>query len=313
MIRYRRLLLSCALLTLLAASWAAAREPHKVSIVFAGDVMLDGGPGHALANGKDVFADVAKLLASADFAVCNLECVVADGGKQVAKNYTFKAFPSCIPTLKQHFAAVCVANNHSGDFGPKALREQCDLLDKAGLPYFGGGRDAREAHRPLILEKNGRRIALLGYNRFPPSAFEATDKRPGVAWLREDEVVSDIRAARKEHRADIVIPFLHWGCEMEAAPSNERKQLAQHLIDAGADAVIGGHPHVTQTVDIYHGKPIVYSLGNFVFDYFPVAPPVWTGWLVRLEFGPRGGVDLESFGVELDPAGIPHVIPTEDK
>jgi poly-gamma-glutamate capsule biosynthesis protein CapA/YwtB (metallophosphatase superfamily) len=312
MILRRQLLLWCIPLAAIVTLPAGAREPSKVSIIFAGDVMLDGGPGHAIANGKDVFADVAKVLASADIAVCNLECVVAKGGRQVAKPYTFKAPPACIPVLKQHFSAVCVANNHSGDFGHEALLEQFDLLDKAKLPYFGGGRDSREAHRPLIIEENAHRIALLGYNRFPPRSFRATDKRPGVAWLKEADVVKGIRAARKEHRADIVIPFLHWGRESEAAPTDEQKQLARRLIDAGADAVIGGHAHVTQTIDIYHGKPIVYSLGNLVFDYFPLDPPVWTGWVVRLEFDAKGGVALETFAVKLDPAGIPHLLPAED-
>ena len=84
--------------------------------------------------------------------------------------------------------------------------------------------------------------------------------------------------------------------------------LARKLIDAGADAVMGRHPHVTQTIDIYHGKPIVYSLGNFVFDYFPRDPAIWTGWLVQLTFA-RLGVDLKTFSVQLDAAGIPHLIP----
>ena len=300
------------LLLLALAAPGSAGEQGKVSVVFAGDVMLDGGPGHAIANGKDPFADLAKIFASADAAVCNLECVIAEGGKRVQKPYNFQGHPECIPILKRHFSAVCVANNHSGDYGREALREQCDLLDKAGLPYFGGGRDRKEAHRPLILTANGRRIALLGYNRFPPRAFKAAEDRPGVAWLKESKVVEDIRAARKQQRADIVIPCLHWGREMEIAPTDERKQLARHLIDAGADAVIGGHPHVTQTVDMYRGKPIVYSLGNCVFDYFPVDPPVWTGWVVRLTFRASGGVELETFAVELDPAGIPHVVPRKE-
>jgi poly-gamma-glutamate capsule biosynthesis protein CapA/YwtB (metallophosphatase superfamily) len=312
MARYIRWLLACLTLVLPSVSAVDAREPKKISLVFAGDVMLDGGPGHLVANGKDPFADVADILASADVAVCNLECVVGRGGRQVEKPYTFKAPPLCIDVLKRHFAAVCVANNHSGDFGPESLLDEFQRLDKAKLPYFGGGRDSKEAHRPLIIEKGGRRVALLGYNDFPPKAFEATAKRAGVAWLREAEVVNDIRAARKEHGAHIVIPFLHWGDEMVSAPTEEQRTLARRLVDAGADAVIGGHPHVTQTVDVYHGKPIVYSLGNFVFDYFPVDPPIWTGWMVRLEFGPKGAVDLQTFAVEIDPAGVPHLIPKDE-
>ena len=307
------------LLTLALGPVASARaqadkgQDGTVRIVFGGDVMLDGGPGHALANGEDPFADVAPLLKSADIAVCNLECVVARHGSHVLKPYTFKARPACIAVLQQHFAAVCVANNHSGDYGPDGLLEEFTLLEKASLPYFGGGRDAKEAHRPLILERNGRRIALLGYNDFPPRSFEAGDHRAGIAWLSPAEVIADIKAARTIHRADLVIPMLHWGDELEPSPDDSQKALARSLIDAGADAVIGGHPHVSQTLDIYKGRPIIYSLGNFVFDYFPGDPLVWTGWVVRLTFSKSAVADLETFVVELDRSGIPHRIPKPAK
>jgi poly-gamma-glutamate capsule biosynthesis protein CapA/YwtB (metallophosphatase superfamily) len=289
---------------------AGQRERGSVSMVFAGDVMLDDNPGHAVCHGQDPFADVATAL-KADVTVCNLECVVARHGTQVLKPYTFKARPSCIPILHKYFSAVCVANNHSGDFGPDGLAEELELLKQAGLPYFGGGRDKIEARRPAILERSGRRIALLGYNDFPPRKFEAGRHRAGCAWLREADVVADIRAARSVHHADLVVPMLHWGVEIEPAPEESQRTLARRLIDAGADAIIGGHPHVVQTVEIYKGRPIVYSLGNFVFDYFPGDPLVWQGWVVRLTFPKSGPTDLEVFVVELDRTGFPHLKKSE--
>lgn len=287
----------------------ARKAGASVRIVFAGDVMLDGGPGHAASFGQDPFADLAPILRDADIAVCNLECTVAKRGVQVLKPYTFKARPECADLLKRHFSAVCLANNHAGDFGPEGLLEQLTLLDKAGLAYFGGGRDRQEAYRPLILQRNGRRIALLGYNDFPPRQFEAGRRRAGTAWLTEAEATAGIKAARSTAHADIVIPMLHWGEELEPAPEPLQKKLARALIDAGADAVIGGHPHVAQTVDFYNGRPIVYSLGNFVFDYYPGDPEVWTGWVVRLTFTPSKPVEMETFVVELDRSGIPHLLP----
>jgi poly-gamma-glutamate synthesis protein (capsule biosynthesis protein) len=297
----------------IAAAPADKGKDGAVRIVFGGDVMLDGGPGHALAHGEDPFAAVAPLLKSADIAVCNLECVAARHGTQVLKPYTFKAPPACIPVLKQHFGAVCVANNHSGDYGPDGLLEELALLEKASLPYFGGGRDRKESHRPLILERNGRRIALLGYNGISPRSFEAADHRAGTAWLIPAEAIADIKAARTINQADLVIPMLHWGDELEPSPDESQKALARSLIDAGADAVIGGHPHLSQTVDIYKGRPIIYSLGNFVFDYFPGDPLVWTGWLVRLTFSKSAAPELETFVVELDRSGIPHLVPKPTK
>jgi poly-gamma-glutamate capsule biosynthesis protein CapA/YwtB (metallophosphatase superfamily) len=292
---------------------AAAPAQPRVSIVFAGDVMLDGGPGHTIAHGGDPFAEFADILRKADLAVCNLECVLAPGGDQVLKPYTFRGPEKAVPLLKKYFSAVTLANNHTGDFGPEAFLGQLEMLDKAELPYFGGGRNTQEARRPLILERKGVRVALLGYNRFPPRSFTAAEKKPGVAWLVEEQVLADVRAARTKHRADVVIPFLHWGVEETEAPTREQKALARRLIDAGANAIIGAHPHVTQTMDVYKGRPIVYSLGNFVFDYFPSDPLVWIGWVVRLDCAKSGEVDLETFALDIDKAGTPHPLPESDR
>jgi poly-gamma-glutamate synthesis protein (capsule biosynthesis protein) len=289
----------------------SAEEPTKneVTIIFAGDVMLDGGPGHSIVYGGDPFADFAEILRGADIAVCNLECVLAGGGQQVLKPYTFRGPKESVPLLKKYFSAVGLANNHTGDFGKEAFVGQLAMLDDAGLPHFGGGRNRQEARRPLILERNGMRIALLGINGFPPRSFEAGENSPGVAWLVEDAVIADIHAARDRDHADVVIPFLHWGKEGSPEPSKEQQELARRMIDAGSSAVIGAHPHVTQTIETYHGRPIVYSLGNFVFDYYPVDPEVWIGWLVRLTIRRSGEVALEKFVFQIDKAGTPHPLP----
>jgi len=290
-----------------APACLAAAPPAPVRIVFAGDIMLDGGPGHIVTNGGDPFAPVASMLKDAELTVGNLECAITREGHAVDKPYTFKGTRQALPLLKKYFSAVSLANNHSGDWGPRGFADELTLLHDAGIPYFGGGANAREAHTPLVLTANGRRIALLGYNDFPPKSFAAKRNRPGTAWLVEKDVVRDIRAARQQ--ADLVVLFLHWGEELEETPLPAQQALARRLIDAGADAIIGGHPHVTQTIDWYRDKPIVYSLGNFVFDYFPTDPPVWKGWIVRLTFGAAGAPKLEKFTVELDPAGVPHPVP----
>jgi len=296
---------------------ATERPQDTVSIVFAGDVMLDGGPGHAVVHGVDPFAEFASILGDADIAVCNLECVISEGGQQVLKPYTFRGVQASIPLLKKYFSAVNVANNHSGDFGKDAFLDQLNSLKKAGLPYFGGGRNREEAYKPLILDRNGLRIALLGFNRFPPKSFMAGEHEPGTAWLDEDDVIKAIKSAREEQHADIVIPYLHWGKEDHPEPTAEQKELARRLIDAGASAIGGAHPHVTQTVDFYKGRPIVYSLGNMVFDYYPVDPKVWTGWIVKLSFNKplddkHSKVDMETFVLEIDKAGIPHLLPSPE-
>ncbi|MFM8400715.1 MAG: CapA family protein, partial [Pirellula sp.] len=119
--------------------------------------------------------------------------------------------------------------------------------------------------------------------------------------------------AKKACNADIVIPFIHWGREMNPMPREHQRADARRWIDAGATAVIGGHPHVTQTIDNYRGSPIVYSLGNFVFDYYSVDPSIWYGWAIRLSIPPKNGesqgpIDWETITVDLDPAGLPHPV-----
>ena len=131
--------------------------------------------------------------------------------------------------------------------------------------------------------------------------------------MRAERLDVQRRDARRNDHADVVVPFLHWGREGTPEPEASQRELARRLIDAGASAVIGAHPHVTQTVDVYKGRPIVYSLGNFVFDYYPVDPPVWTGWIVRLAIHRSGETDLETFVIQIDKTGMPHLTSRTDK
>jgi poly-gamma-glutamate synthesis protein (capsule biosynthesis protein) len=280
--------------------------PGSISVVFVGDVMLDNGPGHAVASGRDPFAACEELLLDADFTVGNLECVLGDGGKQLLKSYTFRGADDSPRFLRRYFSALCVANNHSLDFGPDGLVESLNVLARERIPQFGGGRTLAEARRPLVLEKHGIRIALLGCNGFQAEKSAAGPTTPGVAPLGEADICADITAAKTA--ADFVVPFVHWGPELHPQPREADRDLARAMIDAGAAAVIGGHPHVTQTVDLHAAAPIVYSLGNFVFDYYPVDPPEWTGWIVKLTFTPGKSVAMETRAVVLDAAGLPRPV-----
>jgi poly-gamma-glutamate synthesis protein (capsule biosynthesis protein) len=183
------------------------------------------------------------------------------------------------------------------------LRHVCR---KAGLPTFGGGLNAKEAHTPWIVERNGLRIALLGYAEFKPRSFEASATRPGLAWSGEDdEVINDIVAARTVHHADIVIPFMHWGWEDEPQPSERLREFSRRMLDAGADMVVGGHPHVTQGVEYYKGKLIMYSLGNFLFNGFDT-PATTTGWVLSVRMNKAGMIDWRTRVARLDANGVPH-------
>lgn len=290
-------------LTLAASPWMALAAAPSVSLVFAGDVVLDDDPGALIAAGGDPFAGFAPLFKSADLRIANLECVVATTGSAAGKNFIFRAHPRTLPVLKRHFDAVALANNHTGDFGREAFAEMLGLLKAQGLAQFGGGYNLAQAHTPLIFERKGVRIALLGYNEFMPRSFEADANAPGSAWSEDEQVVADIKKARTTYGADVVIPVMHWGWENELTANARQRQLARTMIDAGADAVLGGHPHVTQDIEHYRGKPIIYSVGNFVMketdnDLQRI------GWVLRLHIDKQGVSAFDTHVARLNMKGI---------
>ena len=276
-----------------------------VSLVVVGDIMLEGGPERAMRAQRDPFSGFAALFKGADVRVGNLECVVSTvGSAEPDKPNTFRVHPQRLKYIARHFDAVGLANNHSGDFGPQAFADMLRALKRRGIGYYGGGMNLQEAHTPLIIERKGLRIALLGYDEFQPRSFEADHDRPGVAWSEDEQVVRDIRLARTHWQADVVIPIMHWGWEEPKANARQR-QLARLMIDAGADLVIGGHPHQVQDTEQYKGKPIFYSLGNFVFDGF--SDPVNNiGWAIRFELDKQGVRSWQVHTAKIDAQGLPH-------
>ncbi|MBR7800249.1 CapA family protein [Undibacterium fentianense] len=299
-----RLLLSCSVFSL-SSPIQATPQSKEISILFVGDMVLDDLPGKTIAQGNDPFDHFKSIFAAADIRIGNLECVIATSGRASEKNFTFRAHPRVVPILKKYFDAVSIANNHSGDFGPDAFNEMLSILEQHDLSYFGGGRNLRDAHRPHIIEKNGLRIALLGYDEFMPRSFEANTNKPGVAWSEDEQVIADIRNAKSQLRADIVIPFMHWGWENEKVANQRQRQLARKMIDAGADAVIGGHPHVIQDTETYKGKPIIYSIGNFMMDALDNEAQT-LGWAVRLRINQHGVHAWDTRVAKINSEGIPH-------
>ena len=274
----------------------------EVRLAWMGDVMLDDGPGRVIARKKDPFHAVMNAMKDADLRIANLECVIATGGQRVAKPWTFRAHPRVLNVLRRHVDVVSLANNHSGDFGPDAFAQMLGRLQQAGLPYFGGGRDLRAAHRPAIIERQGLRIALLGYDEMFPRRFEAGPTTPGMAWADEEQIVAAIRSARTQ--ADIVIPYMHWGQEHSDIAHARQRALARLMIHAGADAVVGTHPHVRQDTEVIDGKPVIYSLGNFVFDGFSDAENN-TGSILWMTVTAAGVKDWHLQAVHIDRSGQP--------
>lgn len=273
--------------------------PDAIEVAAGGDVNLGGrvgdlirarGPGH-------VWEEIGDRLRNADLAVVNLECAIARSGRPLAKEFTFRGDPESLPAMAEAGVdIVSLGNNHAADFGRGALVETLRHLDDAGIARVGAGRDTAEAYRPVVVEREERSVAFVGATRVLPHDFAAGEDSPGVASAYDERRLLDaVRTARR--LADHVIVLVHWGAELAAQPNGVQVALGRALVDAGADAVIGHHPHVLQPVHRYRGKVIAYSLGNFVFSSGSVAGT--TTMLLRLGLLPDGRVAVAQVPVRI--------------
>jgi poly-gamma-glutamate capsule biosynthesis protein CapA/YwtB (metallophosphatase superfamily) len=220
-------------------------------------------------NGYDYpFREAKVVLEAADIAAGNLETPITTRGTPAEdKQYVFRGTPEAIPALKEAgFDYLSLANNHTLDYGWEGLSDTMDYLDDADLQHAGSGNDDREAFTPAYLESHGMTVAFVSVTRVVPEvSWKADRNHAGVA---EAYTPNRAEAAIKEAKqnADIVVVMVHWGVEKKDTPVATQTDLGHRFIDAGADLVIGSHPHVLQGFEAYKGKWIAYSLGNFVFS-----------------------------------------------
>lgn len=248
----------------------------EISVLAAGDIMLARKLDRLIAQkGMDYpFFNTGELLASADIAFANLESPLSDQGSKIdGKGIWFRGKPENIQALTQAgFDVISLANNHALDYDSPALLQTIDLLSSAGIETVGGGKDIYEARSPIIMDKEGIKIAFLSYSEMAdilwsykhPRKLKATEELPGIAPLVVEQIIEDI--GKVKDQADFVFISLHWGVEYQDMPENYQREIAYQLIDAGADVIIGHHPHCLQGVELYKEGLIAYSLGNFVFD-----------------------------------------------
>jgi D-alanyl-D-alanine carboxypeptidase len=232
------------------------------TLLAGGDVLMD----RTEAAGIDPFAFIEPSLASADITVVNAEMAISDRGSAVNKEYVFRAPPQAAERIAAAGIDVAnLANNHARDYGADALLDSVRLLETAGVVALGAGADDSAAYAPWLLHTaGGVRVAFVGASAVLPPEFAAGPEWPGIAAARPTaRVVESVRAA--SGAADVVIVTIHWGIERQTCPTGEQVDIARELLDAGADAVIGHHPHVLQPVEIVDGKLVAYSLGNFVW------------------------------------------------
>jgi poly-gamma-glutamate synthesis protein (capsule biosynthesis protein) len=236
-----------------------------VTMRFGGDCLLAGFYESAAADSPAIAFAGFDLFRNDDFSLVNLESCITLRGEAVPKPYNFRTHPRFVTMLRQAgIDLVNIANNHVFDYGPDGLFDTIEALDSLGLPHIGAGRSEREAHTPYVATLGGKRFAFFGYyhgTEAPPARSDS----PGVAQRSLRLIKRDIHSARKELKADHVIVTLHWGKEKSETPEPWQRRFARAVIDAGAEAVIGHHPHVFQGIERYRGGLIAYSLGNLIF------------------------------------------------
>ncbi len=246
-------------------------EQEELVLSFVGDMMFDRSvAGFIKSKGSDyVFQGYEKHFRDSDIVFGNLETSLSYRGQPIQeKEYVFRSSPKIAPFLKKHkFSALSIANNHVLDYGPAAFTDIMKLLKENGINYGGGGHNKQEALEGVVVEEKGLKIGFIAFTRVTPSVdWYAGAKKPGIIGaykVHEAEVLEAVVSLKS--KCDILVVSLHWGKEGSTTIRKEEKDLAHKLVDTGADVIMGHHPHVVQGIEMYKGKPIFYSLGNFFF------------------------------------------------
>ena len=259
----------------------AQEEPFTISLGFVGDVCLadnydpvgrlnDMGSTD-ITDGIDAafvqkMHEMNLMWLNNEFVYSNIE------EPNPGKMYTFRAAPENVKYLHDlGVDIVGLANNHTFDYGIESFIDTVETLEGAGIPYVGAGRNDKEAYAPVYLDANGITIGYVAASRAEYAIYtlEATPTEPGIAWCYDNaRFLESVREAAAH--ADYVVVLPHWGIEKSTMLEDEQIEYAHQYIDAGADIVIGAHPHILQGIEYYNGKPILYSLGNFWFDGYDI-------------------------------------------
>jgi len=254
-------------------------EGKKTSLILVGDIMLDRGVEYMIkkeggGDFKFPFLKIVRDLKKGDILFGNLEGPISDKGVKVGSIYSFRVEPEAIEGLNYAgFDVLSVANNHIFDYGKEALEDTFKRLKEVGIDYVGGGFNEKEAYSPIIKELNSSinspqtKIGFLAYTNLGSPYWVATDKSSGIAWINWkdlEKIRKDIKKIKSQ--VNILIVSLHSGEEYSSQPTQFQIEFSKAVIDAGADLVVGHHPHIIQPIEKYKQGWIVYSLGNFVFD-----------------------------------------------
>jgi len=263
-----------AVVNTLLASLGSLTEQKKtgrgdVSLLFAGDIQMDRGVRSQVdknfGGNYRSFLNAIPLVKQTDISFANLEGPISGQGTNHGSAYSFRMDPAVAPALAEAgFDVLNVANNHAGDWGREAFIDTLQRLKSAHIAYTGGGINRSEAEQPVVITRSGTRVGFLGFSDVGPSWLAVGSSTPGILLASDPKRSAIISEAKKQ--VDVLVVSFHFGDEYETSPNNRQRTLARSAVEAGADMVIGHHPHVVENTELYNGGLIAYSLGNFIFD-----------------------------------------------
>ena len=281
---------------------------NKLKVFFSGDFCPYKGSNlenliiDSNESPEKPFGNIIRELHNKDLSFCNLELPLSYGEfKPIIKDGpAMIGSPEILETIKAgRFDGVLMANNHVMDYGEQPFLETLNLLEKNDITAIGAGRNSDEASQLKLFEKNGIKLGVLAFCEYE---FSISDENsPGSAHFAPGPVSNIVRQSKEI--CDILIVSIHGGSEICPFPSPRMIRDYRSVIDAGATAVIGHHPHVVQGIEIYKDSPIVYSLGNFMFweGAFPSGSLWWEGMSARLTFSTDKCIGLEIVSHQMNP------------
>ena len=240
-------------------------------LLFGGDVLIKASTESIYKNNGVtglVSEEILAEMQNADIMMVNHEFQFSTRGEPMEdKQFTFQTDPKNVQILLDlGIDIVSLANNHSLDFGQDALQDTFVTLDEAGILYAGAGDSKERAEELQVIEVNGKKFGFLAATRvIPVAGWDVRNKQPGLFTTYDDtRLVERIRESKEE--CDFLAVYVHWGIEREEYPEEYQNVIAKHCVEAGADVIIGAHPHVLQGIEFIEGKPIFYSRGNYIFN-----------------------------------------------
>ena len=283
----------------------SAYSADTLNIIFTGDILLDRGVRRVINHhGVDhLFSDgIDSVFRSAQIVVGNLECPATKIESPVFKQYIFRSEPEWLDTLRQHgITHLNLANNHSIDQGREGLLDTKQNIEEAGMVPIGAGASMQEAAGPVLLASSPRKVWFVPSLRLALENYSYLTDKPCVSQEPMDSLMQRVFQLRKADSTAVIIVSLHWGGEHTLKPVPRQRMEAHQLILAGADALICHHTHTLQTIETFRGKPIYYSIGNFIFD--PTHPINAEACIVRLK------ITSDTINTETLPVQIRHCVP----